>query len=473
MKKLLITSYCFLSLLSGLFAQTLSPDQLKEDFRIFRDGLEKFHPEMYRYTAPEVFEEQFEKIESAIKQPMSQQDFYKLLRPVLVSLKDGHIKWIVQGKDQHYGFFEEKLFPIQLYFEKDKVYALNHFSGENIPVLAEVISVNNQPIQSIKDHLMGNLTFGDGESEGGKFYQLNRYFSAYFSTEYGVTETYSVVWEVNGKTEKWSGKGVSKEEIEKNYSRAEEPFSFKMINGWTGILKINRFYSMPGEPDFSQFLKNSFASLKSQGISNLILDLRGNEGGSEKLGIELYSYLALDKFRYYDYLSTRPNQKVDFPHYTSKIFRLANALSKEKNGVYQTTLGPGRKVQKPNRLAFQGNVIMLLDGQSFSVTTEVASRALSDGRVTVLGQETAGGAEGNSSGFFTITTLPNSKIDLGIPRIGFHMADLSPKIDPSRGIIPHETIIPSAESVLSGKDLVMERALQKVVRPESNHGSNP
>lgn len=473
MKKLWITSLSFLFMVTGLFAQDLSPDQLKEDFRIFRESLEKFHPEMYRFTAPEVFEAQFEEIETAIETPMSQQEFYKLLRPVLVSLKDGHIKWIVQGKDQHYGFYEENLFPVELYFENEKVFALRHFSGEKIPALAEVLTINNQPIQSIKSQLMKTLTFGDGESQGGKYFQLNRYFSAYFATEFGTRENYTVEWVAHGKTEKWTGSGVSREEIENNFSEVEAPFTFKMINGWTGVLKINRFYSMPGEPDFSKFLKNSFQSLKNEGISNLILDLRGNEGGSEKLGIELYSYLALNKFRYYDYLSTRPNQKVDFPQYTSKLFRLANSFSKEKNGVYQTTLGPGRKTMKPNRLAFQGNVILLLDGQSFSVTTEVASRALSDGRVTILGQETAGGAEGNSSGFFTILTLPHSKIDLGIPRIGFHMADLSEKVDPSRGIIPHEIIVPNAESILSGKDPVMERALQRVVRPEINQGSHP
>lgn len=428
---------------------------------------------MYRFSSPEVFESQFEHIENALQNPMSQQDFYKLLRPVLVSLKDGHIKWIVQGKDQHYAFFEENLFPVQLYFEGEKVFSIRHFSGENIPQLAEVISINNQPIQSVKNQLLSVLTFGDGESQSGKYYQLNRYFPAYYSTEYGVSETYTLEWKVNGKIEKWTGKGISREEIEKHFTQTELPFSFKIINGWTAIMKINRFYSMPDEMDFSKFLKNSFENLKSQGISNLILDLRGNEGGSEKLGIELYGYLALDKFRYYDYLSTRPNQKVDFPHYTSKIFRLANSLSKEKDGVYQTTLGPGRKTKKPNRLAFQGNVILLLDGQSFSVTTELASRAQSDGRVTILGQETAGGSGGNSSGFFTITTLPNSKIDLGIPRIGFHMADLSDKTDPKRGVMPQESIIPSAENILYGADPVMERALQKVVKPQNQPGTRP
>jgi hypothetical protein len=99
------------------------------------------------------------------------------------------------------------------------------------------------------------------------------------------------------------------------------------------------------------------------------------------------------------------------------------------------------------------------------VTTEFSSRVKSDGRATFVGVETAGGAEVNSSGFFTIITLPYSKIDLGVPRLGFHMADLDPKMDKNRGIIPDILLAPTAEDVLSGKDPVMERALQLVKRP--------
>ena len=447
--------------LTQVNAQELNPEQMREDLRIFREGLERFHPEMYRYTDRTTFEKHFSSIESSIKSPMSQRDFYKLLRPVLADLKDGHVKWIVQGKDQHYGFFEENLFPLSLYFGQGKVKVLGHFGGEKIPVLAEVKSINGEPVESIREKLLSGLTYGDGESPGGKYYQLNRLFSAYYSTEYGVSDSYTVELTTNGKTSKWEGKGVSKDQIEAASKEADEPFTFKMTNGWTGIMKINRFFTYKGEPDFKQFLKNSFESLENEGITNLILDLRGNEGGNEKFGIELYKYLAFEEFEYYDFVTTKPNQKVDFENYTSKVFRFANSFSKEKEGVYKFTLAPS-KTEKPHKNAFAGNLIILIDGQSFSVTTEFASRVKSDGRATFLGQETAGGAEVNSSGFFTIITLPHSKIDLGVPRLGFHMAGLDPKMDKSRGIIPDEILAPTAEDLLSGKDPVMERALQLV-----------
>ncbi|OOG74804.1 S41 family peptidase [Algoriphagus sp. A40] len=457
-----------LLLLVGLFlwntnltAQELQPQEMRDDLRIFRESLEKFHPELYRYTDRQTFENHFKAVESQISTPKTQREFYKLLRPILVDLKDGHIKWIVQGRDQHYGFFDDQLFPLRLYFDQQSVKILSHFGDDKAPVLAEVKAINGESIESIEKNLLSGMTYGDGESLGGKYYQLNRYFAAYYSTEYGVSESYTVELADGGKITKWAGKGVTKDQIEVAYKKADEPNTFKMINSSTGVLDINWFFSDEDGLDFKKLLKNSFETLKEEGASNLILDLRGNEGGSEKFGIELYKYLAMDKFDYYDFVTTKPNQKVDFGNYTSKIFRMANSFSKEKDGIHLFTMAP-TKTEKPYKNAFKGNLIILIDGQSFSVTTEFASRVKSDRRATFVGEETPGGAEVNSSGFFTILTLPHSKIDLGVPRMGFHMADLDPAMDKNRGIIPDVKVIATAEDLLAGRDPVMERAIEMV-----------
>ncbi|MEB2785804.1 S41 family peptidase [Algoriphagus persicinus] len=443
MKKLLTLMLGLQAVLSGIFAQTISPEQMKEDLGIFRNGLERFHPEMYRYTDADSFSKIFDRIESQLDHPMNQWEFYKMMRPAVSAIKDGHVKWIMQGKDQHYG----------------------HFGDESAPTLAEVQSINGKPITQIKAELMKSMTFGDGNSEGGKNHQLNRFFSAFFALEYGVENAYEVALLDQGKAVAWTGKGVEKFQIEADYITEDAPFNFRMTNGWTGIMKINRFFSYKHEPNFKQFLKNSFESLNDANISNLILDLRGNEGGFEKLGIELYRYLAQDEFEYYDFVSTKKNQKSAYPSYTSKIFRMLNSFSKEKNGILRFTKAPGLKTYKPYKNAFNGNLILLLDGQSFSVTTEFASRVMADGRARFIGEETAGETEVNSSGFFTIITLPNSKIDLGIPRLGFHMANHKSSTPKDGGILPEHEIIPTAEALLNKKDLVMEKALELVKRP--------
>ncbi|MCX6215748.1 hypothetical protein [Spirosoma sp.] len=104
----------------------------------------------------------------------------------------------------------------------------------------------------------------------------------------------------------------------------------------------------------------------------------------------------------------------------------------------------------------------MLNGSSFSVTTEFAARAHADKRATFIGQETGGGYGGNSSGLFAITQLPNSKIDLGIGLFGFHMADLPKDLTPEQGIVPDYLIEPTVEDVLNGRDPAMAYTLNLI-----------
>ncbi len=462
MKKLLTISLFFFLFLEGTQSQTLTPDQLSEDLRIFRSGLESFHPEMYRYTDADTFEKLFAQVEKKISQPMSQELFYKEMNPLIVALKDGHTKWIVQGKDQYYPFYEEDLFPLQLYFEGKKAFVIRHFAEESVPELAEVESIDGIETEEIINSLLSKLSFGDGESLGGKYYQLNNHFPAVFATFFGVKEEYEIDLVQDGKKFQWKGSGLSKAQIENENEDSSEPFSFNLVNGTIAILNINRFYIYPKEPDFKKFLKNSFSSIDEKGIQNLILDLRGNEGGIEKYGVWLYQYLAKSEFDYYDFISVKTNLKTDYESHTSKIFRVLNGFSKKSELGNRFTKSMGLKSHKPVKNAFEGELIVLIDGQSFSVTTEFAARVKSDQRGYFIGQETAGGYALNSSGFFTIITLPNSKIDLGVPRLGFNMADLNPVQPMNSGILPDLELIPSAKDILNGKDPVMEKALEIV-----------
>lgn len=393
---------------------------------------------------------------------MTQEQFYKEMNPLIVALKDGHTKWIVRGKDQYYPFYEEDLFPLQLYFEGKKAFVIRHLAEQTVPELAEVERINGIETEELINSLLSKLGFGDGESLGGKYYQLNHHFAAALATFYGVKEEYVVDLVQDGKTLQWKGSGLSKAQIEKENEESPEPFSFNLINGTTVILDINRFFTQSKEPDFKKFLKKSFSSIEEKGIQNLILDLRGNEGGIEKHGVLLYKYLAKQEFNYYDFISVKPNLKTNYESHTSKIFKVLNGFSKKHESGNRFTKSVGLKTHRPAKNTFSGELIVLIDGQSFSVTTEFGARVKSDQRGYFIGQETAGGYALNSSGFFTIITLPNSKIDLGVPRLGFHMADLNPVQAFDRGILPDLEVIPSVVDILNGKDPVMEKALEKV-----------
>ncbi|WP_332369379.1 hypothetical protein [Spirosoma telluris] len=106
-------------------------------------------------------------------------------------------------------------------------------------------------------------------------------------------------------------------------------------------------------------------------------------------------------------------------------------------------------------VAYHGKLYVLLNENSFSVTTELAARIHADkrsGGTTFIGQESGGGYKGNSSGIYTITQFPNSKIDLGIGRFGYNLTNVSADSYSDRGIIPDHLVEPTIDDVLNHHD---------------------
>ena len=233
-------------------------------------------------------------------------------------------------------------------------------------------------------------------------------------------------------------------------------------------MTIESFFKEADGLRYKSFLRDAFQEINAKGVQHLVLDLRNNEGGEESLGIQLYSYFANQPFRYYDYISVRQKKKYSFPAWTSKLYRIAKFLALKKHGDgYKFTWQRGLGITKPSPDAYHGKLYVLLNGNSFSVTTEFAARLHADrqsrpGGATFIGQESGGGYKLNSSGIFTITQLPNSQIDLGIGMFGFNMANVSTYPHTDRGIIPDHIVASSISDVLTGNDRVMDYTLKLI-----------
>jgi C-terminal processing protease CtpA/Prc len=131
-------------------------------------------------------------------------------------------------------------------------------------------------------------------------------------------------------------------------------------------------------------------------------------------------------------------------------------MLKKSDSGYVFTFPKATRTVRSRKQNYQGELYVLINGNSFSVTTEFSARVHADGRATFIGQETGGGYRTNSSGMFTIVQLPHSKIDLGIPMFGFQMANVPSHIQHGQGIKPDHTIIPTIHDVLHQHDPVME-----------------
>jgi hypothetical protein len=453
--------------------QTLTPEQLQADFARFRTALHEVHPSMYRYKPKAYIDSLFTATAAGLNRPMTQHAFYVAMTPLLVALRDGHIKWIVSGRDEHYPFFADTLFPLKLHVQDDKAWIVDSYGPDTVPAGAEVLMINDLPTATIINKLLPNMTFADGATINGKYQDLNHFFSGYYATYVGAPALHKVVYRIGDVVKAVQLPAVSYAAIqaynERHKPAPQAPNRVTIDDATkTAVLTIEHFWTGKEEPKFKTFLAETFKQIKAKNVQHLVLDLRGNEGGEEKYGVWLYQYLAQKTFRYYDHISVRQKKAYSFPAWTPKLYRMFRWLAVKKKGEgYVFTKQQGLKTQQPRRDAFGGKLYVLINGGSFSVTTEFAARVHADGRGIFIGEETGGAYEGNSSGIFAITQLPHSKIDLGIPMFGFHMANLPAGLQRGQGIRPDQIITPTIQDVLTGNDPAMQYAQQLIQSGES------
>lgn len=476
-----IAALCLLN--STLHAQPAPPTsdeplltvpELNEDFVRFRTALEEIHPEMYRYTPKRTYDSLFTATAAGLGKPMSRQAFYVTLNPLVTALHCGHTKWMVSGRDEHYPFHADRQFPLKLYFVGEQAWVVANYGYGTLPAGAEVTAINGQSMASIIRTLLPRMHFADGNTLNGKYADLNQFFSGFYATFIDAPATFDITWKTNNAEKTVSLPAITEKAIkqheETHKPAPQKPFRLVFADSQTAIMTIDRFWSMGKQEDFTAFLKESFKQINDRQVQNLILDLRNNEGGEETYGVLLYTYLTRKPFRYYDHISVRQKKKYSFPAWTPRFYGILRHLIKKTDNGYVWPYQSGLKEHSPKRDAFHGKLYVLLNGSSFSVTTEFAARVHADGRATFIGQETGGGYKVNSSGVFTVVQLPNTKLELGVPMFGFHMANTDRYPHYDRGIIPDYTVLPTIEDVLSGNDRVMNYTLQ-LIRPDSAGGS--
>ncbi|VUT26683.1 MAG: hypothetical protein MOIL_01668 [Candidatus Methanolliviera sp. GoM_oil] len=113
---------------------TIAPELLKEDLNFLVKSIEEIHPNPYHSISKEEFYGQKLEVEEKLNRPMTQREFYKLIAPLVDSLKDGHT--YVKPPLSETELDKIKVFPLNVSIFGDRIFVVENY--ENIKKGSEI-----------------------------------------------------------------------------------------------------------------------------------------------------------------------------------------------------------------------------------------------------------------------------------------------------------------------------------------------
>jgi hypothetical protein len=434
-----------------------TPEQLREDFRVLRQALEQGHPGIYRYTPRAELDKRFAEAQKSCDRAMTVYEFYRVIAPAVAAIKCGHTGVRV-NPDLDKG---KGVLPLVIRVLDGKVLVLKDLASvEGGNAGQEIRTINGVPAAKIVQTMLAAVP-GDGDVQSSR---LRRIGGADFASNLidliGLESPYTVtLWDAKQAREHT----VRLEGIELSRLREPRPKDSAMLaffdDGKIADLKINRFGGRANNKDLGAYIRESFGEIDKKKSQALVLDLRDNGGGADELGKLLLSFLIHEPFQYYDDLVLNGLQ-FEFQKYSpQKRTMPAAMMERQSNGKYRMVKHPNWGIQQPSTPGFAGKVFILINGNSFSTTSEFLSHAHARKRATFIGEESGGGYYGNTSGPGCVLTLPNTKLQAYVPLMTYYMAVPNDQ-PPSHGVIPDYPVQYTIDELIAGQDKEMELALK-------------
>lgn len=432
----------------------LTSEQVTQDLDLFQAALHQLHPEFVTETRRAELKRFLDEVRQATRDATSDLALYRLLSPVAGVIRDGHtvlrLPEVLPSRESW------RLLPLQVFVPQADGTLWVRWSGTSrVPVGSRILSVNGQDATSLLEALSA-VEPRDGAADAATLHGLGRglRFSQLLAARFGDRAEYRVEVIRPGarSAEVLTLEGQTLQALGEVPARPSTPVVSFDPDGRTAVLTLPDFGRGSGSR-----VRDAFQTVRAQRTPGLILDLRDNGGGSDEVGKELLAQFAAAPFRYYrDLTVSAAPDRPEFAVVATRIQDLPLGADGKRH-VPSPNLG----LHQPVADAFAGPVVVLIDGGTFSSAAEFASVARAIGRVTIVGQESGGGACANNSGVIFPITLPHSRLRLSVPLVHYELE--VPCEKPGSGVIPDHRVALTAADLFAGRDPQMALARRLVI----------
>jgi len=367
-----------------------------------------------------------------IQDYMDLHEFFVLLTPIVARIGCGHTTvWMPMS---YWDKEKDSLFPLQIRLIEDLVVVSGNYSEEEqVPEGSVLLEINGRPVEEIIQEMKAHYP-ADALNPYFIHKAVERRFPMIYARRFGFPKEYRGVYALPGRKTRETriltpaNNEAVRAVVFKNFKKPELHMTLLQDRN-TAVMRIETFIYYDRVPYFAGFVDSCFNVIHENAIGNLILDLRGNDGGDPFCVVPLFSYL----------------EPKPLPYFA------------ETYGKYSAFAKPIPRAEK----AFEGNLLTLLDGRCFSSNGHFCALLKHHRIGRIVG--TPGGATYKcNAGKNTKVDLKNTRIMLYFGRSSFAAAVQG--MDKTKPIMPDLPVHETYRDFLDGRDVFMETALSLIAK---------
>lgn len=452
------------------------PHRLREDFAVLQGALNDLHPSLHAYTSRADLDALFEGCLAALADSMTETQFaHHVVARAVSGIRCGHTS-VSLSKAYTKTMQGVRLpsFPLYVKTWGDTMVVTRNLNTADSVIKkgSLVTSIDGLGPADIRMAVSSHLSV-DGFNESLNEIRLSTAFPYYHRSVFGLRKEYDVGFidssgayrnvpvscHVPEQDTLAGPKGEKREvsSVAKPRVRSRKPrYSLKVDpDGRSAVMDIPSFQhslAMKG------FYRRSFRELKERGVGHLVIDIRNNGGGNVDNQARLAKYLKSGAFRVADSAVAVANRLGKWRKHISgpllNGFLLRFFTRKAKDGLYHLRYWERHLNRPKQRHFFEGRVYLLIGGPTFSAASLFAGSLKGQPNVTLVGEETGGGAHSNNGLLIPTLTLPNTGIRVRLPLFRLVPPNGAPM--EGRGVMPDVRVRPTVDAVRKGLDLKME-----------------
>lgn len=450
--------------------QVLGAEAVIADIDQFYAALNAGHPDLYRYIKKEKFDELVHALKSQAS-GLTTRQLYNELNRLATLIGCGHLVLDYPKKLDKY--FKRYVYypPLHVELHDGSLVVVRSRVDSMKYKNALVHSINGIPVDSLLASFYSYITH-DGYNSSSIVWLLEQgYFNDFYTRFWPDSSHYTYKLETFSDTgwvaEMVTLPGFDYQTMKLPRKKRQKPEPQLLIaydeDTYTVILTLKTFDPTAisrGKQQFNKFVKSAFWKIAQLEPEQLIIDIRGNEGGNSFYPEVLIGYLSTEPYHLYrnmeiSYRSMNGKEQLLKVKGKKAYKRLEKHGVPTRNGNLSMSLFTNR-LQANHPFAYKGTVYVMVDGGTYSAASELACYLKEHMEAIVVGSETGGSCDPITAGLYGDVALKNSGIVLHIPLIAFDKDIKKPRV-PGRGLLP------DIEQNLRANDSIADPELEQLL----------